>query len=511
RKISKNHWQVEKGDAAEVILHYRVYANELSVRTNHLDTTHGYFNGAGLFFRIPSWEAQSINITVVPPNSNWQVTTGLPQLQGEKNTFFAKDFDTLVDTPFEIGNHEIFNFEVLGKHHELAIWGEGNHQPEKLINDFKKIIAVEAEMFGGLPYEKYVFILHLLYQAYGGLEHKNSCSLIYHRFGFRNQDKYERFIQLVAHEFFHLWNVKRIRPQGLEKFDYDQENYTDSLWFCEGTTSYYDLVIPFRAGIYGVKSFLNHLNQEITKYLTTPGRKVQNLSESSFDAWIKLYRQDTNSGNSQMSYYLKGEMISLLLDLLIRSHHRNQRSFDDVMVKMWENFGQAEIGYTGQQLQAIIESVANLDLSSFFKSYVYGLDDLQFNQYLQPFGLQLVEEYNQTPYLGVKIKTEHGKEIIKFVEMGSPAQKVGINPGDELLAINGMRVGVNQLNERLQDYQGGDVIEIAVFHQDQLRLHSVTLAPPIPTKYKLQSVANPDQNQQENFLAWLGVPLSAIH
>ncbi|TAE59610.1 MAG: M61 family peptidase [Nostocales cyanobacterium] len=510
RKISKNHWQVEKGDAAEVIVRYRVFANELSVRTNHLDTTHGYFNGAALFLRITGWEDQPIHITIVPPNSQWQVITGLPQVKGETNTFLAENFDTLVDSPFEIGNHEIFNFEVLGKTHELAIWGQGNYQPEKLINDFSKVIEVEAQMFGGLPYERYVFILHLLNQAYGGLEHKNSCSLIYHRFGFRHQEKYERFIQLVAHEFFHLWNVKRIRPQGLETFDYDQENYTDSLWFCEGTTSYYDLVIPFRAGIYDVKSYFHHLNQEITKYLKTPGRKVQNLSESSFDAWIKLYRQDANSGNSQISYYLKGEMVSLLLDLIIRSHHQNQRSFDDVMVKMWEQFGKDEIGYTSQQLKSVIESVADLDLSDFFKSYIHGLDDLPFDQYLQPFGLQLVEEYDHTPYLGVRIKTENGREVVKFVEMGSPAQKVGIDAGDELLAIDGIKLGANQLNERLQDYQVNDVIEISVFHQDQLRQYSVTLAPQHPSKYKLKPVANPDQNQTENFLGWLGVPLSTI-
>lgn len=510
RKISKNNWQVERGDASEVILRYRIFANELTVRTNHLDNTHGYFNGAALFLRITGWENQPINITIVPPNPQWQITTGLPSVKEEVNTFIAKDFDTLVDTPFEIGSHEIFNFEVLGKTHELAIWGQGNYQHEKLLDDFSKLIKVEAEMFGGLPYQRYVFILHLLYQAYGGLEHKNSCSLIYHRFGFLNQDKYERFIQLVAHEFFHLWNVKRIRPKGLETFDYDQENYTDSLWFCEGTTSYYDLVIPFRAGIYDIKSYFHHLNQEITKYLKTPGRKVQTLSESSFDAWIKLYRPDANSGNSQISYYLKGEMVSLLLDLLIRSRHQNKRSFDDVMVKMWAQFGQEEIGYTAQQLQAIIESVADIDLADFFKCYIHGLDDLPFNQYLQPFGVQLVAEYDQTPYLGVRIKTENGREIIKFVEMDSPAQMVGIDAGDELLAIDGIKLEANQLNNRLQDYQAHDVIKITVFHQDELRQYSVTLEPQHPTKYKLQPVENPDQNQQENFLGWLGVPLSSI-
>ncbi|MBD2148255.1 M61 family metallopeptidase [Sphaerospermopsis sp. FACHB-1194] len=510
RKISKNHWQIEKGDAAEVILRYRVFANELSVRTNHLDASHGYFNGAALFLRIPGWEEKPIHITIVPPHPEWQVTTGLPAVTEEANTFLAADFDTLVDTPFEIGNHDLFHFHVLGKPHELAIWGKGNYKPQKLLEDFHKIIELEAQMFGGLPYQRYLFILHLFDQAYGGLEHKNSCSLIYHRFGFHIQDKYERFTQLVAHEFFHLWNVKRIRPKGLEVFDYDQENYTPSLWFCEGTTSYYDLIIPFRAGIYDIKSYFHHVNEEITKYLKTPGRKVQALTESSFDAWIKLYRQDANSGNSQISYYLKGEMVSLLLDLLIRSLHHNQLSFDDVMRKMWQQFGKEEIGYTPEQLKEVIETVAGTDLTDFFDRYIHGLDELPFNQYLEPFGLKLVEELETEPYLGVRIKTEHGQEIIKFVEMGSPAYTAGINAGDELLAIDGIKVGKNQLSERLKDYQPNDTINITVFHQDELRNYSITLAPQHPHKYQLRPVEDPDTTQQENFLGWLGVPLSAI-
>ncbi len=509
RKVSKNHWQVEKGDISQVTISYRIFANELSVRTNHLDATHGYFNGAALFFRIPNWEHLPLKITVIPPHPQWQITTALPTVSETKNTFLAADFDTLVDSPFEIGCHQLYKFEVLDKPHELAIWGKGNFQPQTMINDFQKIIEVEAQMFGGLPYDRYVFLLHLFQEAFGGLEHKNSCSLIYQRFGFQTPDKYEPFLQLVAHEFFHLWNVKRIRPQGLEIFDYDQENYTPSLWFCEGTTSYYDLIIPLRAGIYNTQTYLNYLSKEITRYLMTPGRKVQPLSESSFDAWIKLYRPDANSGNSQISYYLKGEMVSLLLDLLIRIHHENKRSLDDVMRQMWQQFGKAEIGYTPEQLEEVIESVAGMDLGDFFKRYLHGLEDLPFNQYLQHFGLQLVEEKNEAPYLGVRINSENGREIIKFVEADSPAQKAGIDAGDELLAIDGIKVG-NQLNARLKDYQANDLIQVTVFHQDELRTYSITLAAAIPGKYQLKSVENPSSREMENFVGWLGVPLSTI-
>jgi predicted metalloprotease with PDZ domain len=502
-KISKNHWQVNIKDISVVTVKYRVFANELSVRTNHLDATHAYFNGAALFFRIPNYDKLPIDITIVAPSQEWRVTTTLPPVSGF-NTFRAADFDTLVDSPFEIGLHEVHSFSVLGKPHELAIWGKGNYQVEQMITDIKRIIEVEAEMFGGLPYSRYLFLLHLATQAYGGLEHKDSCSLIYQRFGFRDKDKYEKFLQLVAHEFFHLWNVKRIRPKALEVFDYDAENYTPSLWFCEGTTSYYDLIIPLRAGIYDAKSYLSHLSKEISRYQNTPGRQVQPLSESSFDAWIKLYRPDANSGNSQISYYLKGEMISLLLDLMIRARHQNQRSFDNVLVKMWNQFGKEEIGFTPLELQSVIESVAGVDICDFCQRYIDGLEDLPFNSYLEPFGLYLAGDCDEEPYLGVRVCTENNREIIKFVEAASPAQIAGIDAGDELLAIDGIKIGACGLAERLKDYQPNDNIQVTVFHQDQLCNYTVTLTSPISTKYQLKLVDKLTSSQKDNLIGWLG-------
>jgi predicted metalloprotease with PDZ domain len=505
QKISKNQWQIETLDNSEITVRYRIFANELSVRTNHLDTTHGYFNGAALFFFIPGLEKEPIQVTIVPPQEDWQVTTTLPLVAGNQNTFEAKDFDTLVDSPFEIGRHQLYDFSVFEKPHQLAIWGKGNANAERIIEDTKKIIEVEAKLFNGLPYDRYLFLLHLSNSGFGGLEHKDSCSLIYNRFGFRAKDKYNRFIQLVAHEFFHLWNVKRIRPKALEKFDYERENYTTSLWFSEGTTSYYDMLIPLRAGIYDVSIFLDNLGKEISKFLTTPGRKVQPVSESSFDAWIKLYRRDANSDNSQISYYLKGELVSLLLDLLIRSRHQNQRSLDDVMRQMWQNFGKEEIGFTPEQLKATIESVADTDLSDFFKRYIDGTDDLPFNEYLEHFGLELIpiKEEDPSPYIGLKVTAENSKTKINFVEFNSPAWLAGIDPGDELLAIEGMRINAEQLNDRLKDYQAGDKIKLTLFHQDLLKTVAVELKEPQPSRYEVIKLLNPSEIQKQNFSAWL--------
>ncbi len=503
-KVAKNHWQIETASTSKITVRYRVFANELSVRTNHLDATHGYFNGAALFLFIPGFEQQPIQITITLPKSEWQVTTTLPLVSGHTNTFEAKDFDTLVDSPFEIGSHQIYNFEVLGKPHQLAVWGEGNLNPEKLIEDTQKIIEVEAKIFGGLPYERYLFLLHLTNNSFGGLEHKESCALIYSRFGFRAKEKYQRFIQLVAHEFFHLWNVKRIRPKALEKFDYEQENYTTSLWFSEGTTSYYDLQIPLRAGIYDAKTFLENLSKEITQLQLTPGRKVQPLGESSFDAWIKLYRRDANSNNSQISYYLKGEMVSFLLDLLIRSRHENQRSFDDVMTTMWQSFGKEEIGFTPQQLQAVIESVAETDLGDFFSRFVDGTEELPFDEYLEPFGLRLNTVEDAVAYLGLIVKSENNQEMIKFVDATSTAALAGVDAGDELLAINGLRVTADLLSDRLKDYQAGDTIKLSLFHQDELRTVSVTLGAPQVIRYQIVLVEQPTPIQKENLTGWLG-------
>jgi len=506
-KISKNSWQIHTENVESITIEYQVYANELTVRTNHLDATHGYFNGAALFFDVPDLETTPIEIKIIPPASDWKITTPLPAVAEKPNTFLAADFDTLVDSPFEIGTHNVYDFDVLEKPHQLAIWGRGNADPEQIIQDIKKIIIAEAKIYRELPYDHYIFLLHQSASGFGGLEHKNCCSLIYPRFGFRSEEKYNRFMQLVAHEFFHLWNVKRIRPKALENFDYSQENYTTALWFAEGTTSYYDALLPMRAGIYDARTCLDNLGKDITRFLQTPGRKVQPLAESSFDAWIKLYRRDANSDNNQISYYLKGELVSLLLDLLIRAKHHNERSMDDVLLALWEQFGQPEIGYTDEQLKSVLESVAETDLTEFLDTYLHTTAELPFADYFQPFGLQLIpsEENDSTPYLGMRVAQENGSTMIKFVDAASPAGLAGIDAGDELLAMDGIRVNADQISDRAKDYQPGDTMTLTVFHQDELINHSITLASPQPSGYKITSIDEPSEEQKELLFGWLGV------
>ncbi len=511
RKCQKNHWQIQTAQTDTVTVQYRIFANELTVRTNHLDISHGYFNPAALCLYVPGWEHTPMQITVQPPQPDWHVTTPLPAVPGQSHTFLAQDFDTLVDSPFEIGTHRCYDFEVEGKPHQLAIWGRGNAQPEQIIADTQKIIQTEAAIFGGLPYDRYLFLLHVA-NGYGGLEHRNCCSLIYPRFKFNDSEGYARFMSLVAHEFFHLWNVKRIRPKALETFDYDQENYTECLWFCEGVTSYYDLSIPMRAGLYDAKMFLKFLSESITRLQATPGRQVQSLAESSFDTWIKLYRPDANSKNSQVSYYLKGELVALLLDLLIRRQHLGRRSLDDVMRQMWVQFGQQEIGFEAEDLKAVCAAVAEVDLNEFWQRYLYGTTELPFDEFLLPFGFQVKAEVGESdpPYWGMEVKTEAGAALIKQVWADSPAEQAGLEPGDELVAIAGFRVTAEQVNDRLKDYDVGQSLEVTVFHQDELRTVSVVLASPQPSQYILRPVPKPNAAQIAASRAWLGVDLASL-
>ncbi len=500
RKISKNHWQISTPGIQSISVQYQVYANDLSVRTNHVDEQHIYINGAATFLYIPRWRSLSSELEIIPPHADWQITTALEPCGNHR--FLALDYDTLVDSPIEIGTHTIYEFAVRDIPHRLAVWGKLNSDVEQLQQDLIKIIETEAELFGGLPYDNYLFILHLTTQSYGGLEHKNCCSLIYSQQGMGSRPKYQRFLNLVAHEFFHLWNVKRIKPAEFIPFDYDQENYTESLWFCEGTTSYYDLVIPWRAGIYDARQFLKLLGEEITRYYQTPGREVQSLSEASFDAWIKYYRRDGNSPNSQISYYLKGALVTLLLDLKIRKKYQNRRSFDDVMQKMWQNFGQEEVGFTPTQLYATIQAVLAEDLTEFWQSYVTGLTPLPLGEALTDFGLELQQIAGKTPFIGIIL--EANCNVVKQVVRHSPAWWVGIDPGDEIVALGGQRLKREQWLEQLQAIAPGETVELSLFRRDELRHYSLRLAQPQPEGYQVEVMTQPTPAQQALGTGWLG-------
>ncbi|MEM9512523.1 MAG: PDZ domain-containing protein, partial [Cyanobacteria bacterium P01_E01_bin.48] len=491
-RIDKQTWEIDTRAAGDRIrVHYRLYAYDLTVRTNHLDTTHGFFTGAATFMYADERRQEPIQLTVCPPQPNWQIATALDPVSssvpGEPQTFVARDFDWLVDSPVEVGLHQKQAFDVLDKPHEFVIWGHGNEQLERIVADTQKIIEIEAELFGGLPYDRYVFLLHLSASGGGGLEHKNSTVLNYPRFAFSNPERYDRFLSLVAHEFFHLWNIKRLRPEALEVFDYDRESYLSCLWFCEGTTSYYDTLILRRAGLISVETYLKLLGKRIGQLQAIPGRRIQSLVDSSFETWIKLYRQTENTSNSQVSYYLKGEVVTALLDLAIRDRSGNDNSLDTVMRELWQQFGQVEKGYSDRELREAFERAATTSLNDVFENYIEGTVELDYNYFLQPFGLQLDAKPGDkppVPQVGLTLKAESGTIKISRVDMGSPAQTAGIWAGDELLALNGYKVTAETWRDRLRDYQPGQTVTISIFQREELKQVDVTLAEPVPEQYE---------------------------
>jgi predicted metalloprotease with PDZ domain len=514
RKRSKNRWRIETGieNCGETVtVRYQVFAHDLTVRTNHLDRSHGYFNPAATLFFVPG-HTTNLSIAIDAP-TEWMVTTALAET--DRHCYHAVDFDQLVDSPFEIGQQQVYQFDALGIPHSYVVYGEGDFDADQTIADTQKIIKAEAEIFGGLPYDRYFFLLHLAAAGYGGLEHKDCCSLIYKRFGFSKTESYHNFLQLVAHEFFHLWNVKRIRPKGLEVFDYEQENYTPSLWFSEGVTSYYDILIPFRAGIYDAANFLTLMAKDITRLQMTFGRQVQPLSESSFDAWIKLYRRDAHSDNNQISYYLKGELVTFLLDLIIRDRSNNQRSFDQVLQQLWQRFGKDEIGFEPEDLTAIIADVAGVDssgasLDEFYQRYLEQTDELPFDQYLEPFGLRVEVERSETPDAGLTLQTDGGLARVKAVVAGGAAQLAGVMVDDVVLAIGGWRVTADRVGDMLDRYEPGDEVRVDFFHDDELMRTTIVLGEGVVSGCRIVPIEGPTAQQKNAFKGWLMVELDEV-
>src|SRR5829696_2123795 len=405
-KTNKNTWRIVTNGAREWHARYRVYANELSVRTSEFNSSHAFWNNANILMYLEGFLKNPSTVRVLAPDV-WKVATGLPALLGQKNTFRAENLDVLYDSPFEVSNFKTLIFNVKGIPHRIVIDGEGNYDPERMRRDVQKIVEMQVELMGGeIPYRDYTFILHLRANAGGGLEHVNSTALGYPRFGFKivtgdratsaspsttvtPERDYRGFLSLVSHEFFHLWNVKRIRPDALGPFDYTQENYTNLLWVAEGITDYYADVMLRRAGLITESEFLNATARSIQNLQNTPGRLVQSVEESSFDTWIKYYRQDENSINSQISYYDKGAILGLLLDLEIRGRTRGAKSLDDVLRYLYTEFFKKNRNYTPMDFQKACELMAGSSLEDFFSRFVRGKEELNYNAALEAAGLRL--------------------------------------------------------------------------------------------------------------------------
>lgn len=474
KKITKNQWEIEKGKAKTVTVNYEVYAFELTVRTSFLDLTHGFLNGVNIFMYPEGHKDLGGKLTVVPHSSFKTISAPLEEekegFSSDDNakTFIFNDFDELADSPIEIGNQEVFHFTAAGVEHEVAMYGPGNYNVEQLKIDMAKIVESATAIFGQNPNKKYLFIIHNTHERGGGLEHMNSTTLSVNRWTY-SPENYMSFLSLVAHEYFHVWMVKRLRPSVLVDYDYSNENYTDLLWVMEGFTSYYDKLLLRRAGFYTEGEYVNRFTGLVNWVERTIGNQVQPVADASFDAWIKAYRPNENSSNTTISYYSKGGLIATVFDAMIIEKSKGKKSLDDFMQKLYHDFYEKEnIGITEESFKKTLQQFVDEDLDEFFKKYINGTETIPYDKYLKPLGIKTSLYNNTVSNLGISTEFKDGLLTITSVKSGGSGEKAGLSPNDEIIAFNGFRVDKEDFDKFTSDLTEGDELNLIISRDKQL-------------------------------------------
>jgi predicted metalloprotease with PDZ domain len=506
RKVDKSRWRVSAG--GNVTVEYDVWAFELSVQSSHLDADHAFINGASVFMYADGLKDVPVTVDLRIPRG-WRIATGLDR---RGRLLSAPTYDVLVDCPIEAGTFVQRTFKVRGVPHHLVIHGDGNYDETRLVDDVRKIVETEIQILRHIPYDHYTFLLHNTSERGGGLEHLNSTALQYPPGSYKPREKYENFLELVAHEFFHLWNVKRIHPDMLGPFDYEREVYTTLLWVMEGFTSYYDTLVPCRAKLWTPEKYFKKMADRIQKFEDKPGRKRQSLSESSFDTWIKLYQPNENAQNCQMSYYEKGELVGMCLDLEIRHRTANAKSLDDVMRLLYTEYGKQGKGFPEGEFKRTCERVAG-GLDRFFADLVDGTADIPWNKYLGYAGAKLEREPKRADegeaprkakaWMGIGTAKMGGVLTVASVIEGSPAWKAGLSAKDEIIALDGAKLSAEDFEKRLDDCEPGDRLRVSLFRSGYLRDIDVTLGAKENVTWVIRKAKSPTAAQKRIFEGWL--------
>ena len=496
-KIDKSTWQADATDRPLTLI-AEIFAHDLSVRGSHLDMTHAYFNGPCVFPKVVGQENQVCELEIVAPElaaaAQWRVATAMRRKSAQAygfGTYEADDYDELIDHPVEIGELTIAEYEANGIPHVIAIRGRIRCDIARLCHDLQKLCEQHLSFLGRPDnLDRYVFLLYAPGNGYGGLEHRWSSSLVCsrHKLPRKGQKKiddgYREFLGLASHEYFHLWNVKRIRPLAVADSDLAAEAYTRLLWVFEGITSYYDDLQLRRAGLIADTSYLELLGRTITRVQRGAGRARQSVAESSFDAWIKFYKPDANAGNAVVSYYAKGALIALCLDLKLRLETDGRVSLDDVMRACWKAYGQTGTGMPEDGFERLCDQVSGLDLGDFFDATVRGTGELPLEALLRSHGVELhtrvragakdrggVEGDASTAlrvFTGAALVNKSGASVFKSIDTCSPAELAGLAPGDRAVALDGLRLSAANVDERLKAYRAGDSLTLTVFRDDEL-------------------------------------------
>ncbi|PZP65130.1 MAG: peptidase M61 [Azospira oryzae] len=511
-KVDKHTWRCDS-TAGPVTVTMDVYAWDLSVRGAHLDTSHGFFNGPCVFLRVLGKEERPCQVEILPPRGAryraWRVATALPRDGAQAHGFgryAARNYDELIDHPVEMGEFRLVSFRACGVPHDVAVTGRSDADLDRLGRDLQRMCEHHIRFFGEpAPFDRYVFLVTAVGEGYGGLEHRASCALVCARDdlpapGVKEvTEGYRAFLGLASHEYFHAWNVKRIKPAAFVPYDLNRECYTTLLWAFEGFTSYYDDLALARCGLISRQDYLQQLGRTITQLLRTPGRTKQTVVESSWDAWIKYYRQDENTPNAVVSYYTKGSLIALCLDLLIRDRTRGRKSLDDVMRALWLRHGATGVPVPEDGIERLAEEVTGLKLGAFFDKALRSTGELPLKSLLSRFGVKMVlrpaessmdkggkpaAKPAQRVTLGARTAGNSTEVKLTHVLDGGPAQAAGLAAGDTLVAIDGLRVTPSNLESRLARYRPGDTVEVTGFRRDELFTWHLTLAAaPLDTCY----------------------------
>ena len=518
RRLDKQRWEVPSlGRPFRVT--YRVFAFEASVRASIVDDSHAYWNGTSVFFYVDGEIDRPCEVQVVPPaDRGWRVDTALAAIAGRKGRFRAADFDELVDSPFEVGTHTVRRFRDGGAAFELALYGRTNADVNRLVDILRRVVAATARIFGGYPFKRYLFIVHALPVHTGGLEHKASVTMDIAGLSFEDAVGYQRFADLAAHEFFHVWNVKRIRDRVLGPFDYTRENYTRLLWFHEGFTDYLANIIIHRAGVISEAQVWKWIAEDYPKYAQRPGRNASPLSELSFEAWIKLYKPAENHVNDTVSYYEKGLWAGLVLDLQIRGRTGGARGLPDVFRRLWNKYGAQDQPIDEADVRAAVAAVAGRSMDAFFERYIHGLDELPVLPLLRRAGLIVRERAEWEPedppaagrererdgdrdrvreqrlhaWSGIQLHPD--RTIIRNVIPGSPADRAGLTFNDEIIALGGDRVSAATFPKRLADHRPGQDCRVAFFRRDIL--HDTTMRLAESPERRLVIKPDPDASKE---------------
>jgi len=507
-KLTKNTWRVYTGKSKSVQIKYSIYAFEVSVRTAFIDATHAFLSPTGIFMYPDKQLALESTVKIIPFEGWSKVSTGLPAVAGEKFTYKAKNYDILFDSPIEVGNQDVFEFMAAGVKHEVAMYGGGNYNADRLKVDMAKVVEQATAIYGENPNKNYTFIVHNFSRGGGGLEHLNSTVLGASRDGYSTERGYNGFLNLVAHEYHHLWNVKRLRPVALGPFDYENENYTTDLWIAEGFTAYYENKFMLRAGFITPEEFVGTLTAAVSAVVNTPGAKVQSASEASFDAWIKYYRPNENSNNTTVSYYSKGEIVGMLMDLEIAHATKGAKSLDDVMKAMYLQCKSTGKGYTDAEYKAMVEKISGISFTDFWAKYVNGTYAVEYGKYLGFAGIA-VEDLNagkNIPYLGLATKRTEGHILISAVSRNSGAWIAGLNVGDEVLSVDGIAAEpVVEKTSSFIDKKAGDIITVKVKRDDRDMDIKVTLKATPNVRLSPSVVAGVTDGQKLVLKKWMGI------